>query len=82
MAVTRRIVVTVPEPLLAMVDGIAAVERVDRNALIREAVRIYVEERKKRDMRERMKRGYSDMAAINLTLAEEGPIFEQIGEAP
>lgn len=82
MAVTKRISVTVPEPLLQQVDGIAAMERIDRSALIREAVRIYVEERKKRDMRERMKRGYREMASINLTLAEEGPIFEQIGESP
>lgn len=82
MAVTKRIVVTVPEPLLQQVDGIAAVERIDRSALIREAVRIYVEERKKRDMRERMKRGYREMAGINLTLAEEGPVFEKIGESP
>lgn len=80
MAATKRIIVTVPEPLLQLVDGIAAMEQTDRNALIREAVRIYVEERKKRDMRERMKHGYRDMAGINLTLAEEGPIFEKIGE--
>ncbi|HWI65567.1 MAG TPA: hypothetical protein VNT75_27380, partial [Symbiobacteriaceae bacterium] len=48
----------------------------NRSALVREAVRIYVEERKKRDMREQMKRGYREMARINLTLAEEGPVFE------
>jgi CopG family transcriptional regulator/antitoxin EndoAI len=82
MAATRRIVVTVPEPLLQQVDGIAAMERIARSALIREAVRIYVEERKKRDMRERMKAGYRAMASINLTLAEEGPVFEKIGESP
>lgn len=78
MAATRRIVVTVPEPLLQQVDGLAAMERINRSALIREAVRIYVEERKKRDMRERMRRGYQEMGRINLTLAEEGPIFEKI----
>lgn len=82
MAATKRIVVTVPEPLLQQVDGIAAMERIDRSALIREAVRIYVEERKRRDLRERMKHGYIEMASINLTLAEEGPIFEGIGDPP
>lgn len=76
MAVSKRIVVTVPEPLLQQVDGIAAMERIDRSALIREAVRIYVEERKKRDIREQMRQGYREMAGLNLTLAEEGPIFE------
>ncbi len=81
MALSKRIIFTVPESLLQQVDGLAAMERVGRSELIREAVRIYVEERKKRDLREQMMRGYQAMARINLTLAEEGPIFE-IGELP
>lgn len=76
MATSKRIVVSVPANLLREVDGLVAMERWNRSALIREAVRIYVEERKKRDMRQQMKRGYQEMARINLTLAEEGPVFE------
>ncbi len=76
MASSKRIVVSVPDDLLEEVDGLVAMERWNRSALIREAVRIYVEERKKRDMREQMRRGYREMAGINLTLAEEGPVFE------
>lgn len=76
MASSKRIVISVPDQLLREIDGLVAMERWNRSALIREAVRIYVEERKKRDMRERMKRGYEEMARINLTLAEEGPVFE------
>ncbi|BAD41918.1 conserved hypothetical protein [Symbiobacterium thermophilum IAM 14863] len=71
-----------PASLLEQVDGLAALERTDRDALIQEAVRIYVEERKKRDMREQLRRGYREMSRINLTLAEEGPIFERIGSLP
>ncbi|MBY6275138.1 CopG family ribbon-helix-helix protein [Symbiobacterium thermophilum] len=82
MAAVRRILVTVPASLLEQVDGLAALERTDRDALIQEAVRIYVEERKKRDMREQLRRGYREMSRINLTLAEEGPIFERIGSLP
>ncbi len=76
MASLKRIVVSVPDQLLREVDGLVAMERWNRSALIREAVRIYVEERKKRDMREQLKRGYREMARINLALAEEGPVFE------
>jgi CopG family transcriptional regulator / antitoxin EndoAI len=76
MATSKRIVVSVPTHLLREVDGLVAMEQWNRSALIREAVRIYVEERKKRDMRQQMKRGYRAMARINLTLAEEGPVFE------
>lgn len=76
MAASKRIVVSVPDQLLREIDGVVAMERWNRSALIREAVRAYLEERKKRDMREQMKRGYREMARINLTLAEEGLVFE------
>lgn len=76
MASSKRIVVSVPDTLLREVDGLVAMEHWNRSALVREAVRIYVEERKRRDMREQMKRGYREMARINLTLAAEGPVFE------
>lgn len=76
MASSKRIVVSVPDNLLREVDGLVAMERWNRSALVREAVRVYVEERKKRDMRQQMRRGYREMARINLSLAEEGPLFE------
>lgn len=76
MAASRRIIVTVPDHLLREVEALAALEPSQRNALILEAMRIYVAERKKRDMREQLKRGYETMARLNLSLAEEGPIFE------
>lgn len=80
MAASRRITVSVPDHLLQEVDGLAAMDRSERNKLILEAVRAYVEERKKRDIRDQLKRGYVEMARLNLTLAEEGPVFE-IGSA-
>lgn len=76
MASTKRIVLTVPDTLLRDLDGLVAMERSQRNALILEAMRIYVAERKRRDMREQLKRGYRSMARVNLALAEEGPLFE------
>lgn len=78
MTSLKRIVVTVPDNLLREVDILCAVERWNRSALVREAVRTYVQERKKRDMRERMKRGYQEMASLNLSLAAEGPVFEKV----
>ena len=32
----------------------------------------YIEERKRKAIRDNMRKGYQEMAAINLTLAEEG----------
>lgn len=78
MVTYKRIVISVPDQLLREVDGLVALERLNRSALIQEAVRTYVEERKKRDMREQLMRGYQEMATINLALAEEGPLFEPL----
>jgi CopG family transcriptional regulator/antitoxin EndoAI len=82
MATSKRVVISVPDHLLREVDGLVAMARWNRSALIREAVRIYVEERKKRDVREQLMRGYQEMASLNLALAEEGPFFEVPALAP
>lgn len=63
-------------------DSRAAPERTDRDAPIHAVERIHVEEGKRRDMREQLRRGYRAMARINRVLAEEGPIFERIGGLP
>jgi CopG family transcriptional regulator/antitoxin EndoAI len=70
MSQSKRIVVQVPSQLLAEVDGLVAMDQASRSELIREAVRIYVDERKRRDMRGRMAKGYQEMARLNLALAE------------
>lgn len=40
--------------------------------LVRQVVRLYLEKRKRRELREQLKRGYREMATLNLRLAEEG----------
>ena len=52
-------------------DGIAAAEQLNRSEFIREAMKLYIAERKRRLLREQMKRGYLEMARINLALAVE-----------
>ncbi len=71
MAQVKRIMISIPDNLLAEVDCIVAAERLNRSELIREAMRLYIAERKKRIMREQMKMGYLEMAKINLALALE-----------
>ncbi len=72
MANFRRIVVSLPSSLLKEVDGLVAVEKRNRSEFIREAMRLYLEERKRSELRESLKRGYQEMASLNLALAEEG----------
>lgn len=68
----KRIMISIPHSLLQEVDGIIAHEKRNRSEFVREAMRLYIEERKRKETRENMKRGYLEMAKINLVLAEEG----------
>ena len=46
-------------------------ENVNRSEFIYQATKMYLRERKKRQIRESMRRGYMEMAKINLTIASE-----------
>lgn len=68
---TKRIMITLPHNLLQEVDGVAKKEQSNRSELIRQAMKFYLRERKKRQLRETMKKGYMEMANINLNMACE-----------
>lgn len=68
---TKRIMISLPEYLLQEVDGVAEKENSNRSELIRQAMKLYLNERKKRLLRESMQRGYLEMASINLHMASE-----------
>ena len=69
----RRVMITVPDTLLQEVDGMVSLEEgKSRSELVAEALHRFIEERKRREFRDRMKAGYLMMARINLQLAEEG----------
>lgn len=71
MPASRRIIITVPEALLYEVDDFTAAASINRSELVREAIKFYLGERKKRLVVEQMKKGYLEMAEINLSLAGE-----------
>jgi len=72
VAERKKILITLPDSLLSEVDVLANSDKQSRSELIREAMRLYVKERKRLDMIERMKKGYQLMAGINLEYAEFG----------
>jgi len=76
LAETKRIMISLPHNLLEEVDGIVASEKRTRSDFIREAMRLYLMEREKRQIRERMQRGYMEMAKLNLRLANEALVVE------
>lgn len=70
MAELKKILISLPDNLLKEVDTIVSVEKTNRSELVREAMKLYIRERRKIEMRDKMKKGYQEMADINIKLAE------------
>lgn len=68
----KRVMISLPHSLLQEVDVIVQKENGNRSQFIREAMQLYISERQKKDIREKMKQGYIDMGEINLELANTG----------
>lgn len=71
MAESKRIMISLPESLLAEVDGIVTVEKRNRSEFIREALNSILHERRKKGIHEQMIKGYQEMAQLNLSIARE-----------
>ena len=80
MAGLKQIMIHVPEKMLADIDAFAANDNRSRDEFFCAALDVYIEGCKHRAMLEGMKRGYEEMAAINLSLAEEGLRSEFTGQ--
>lgn len=70
LARQKKILISVPDALLQEVDTIASSQNVNRSQFIRDAMRLYIREKKRVELADRMKKGYEEMAEINLELAE------------
>ena len=72
MAELKKILVSLPDNLLREVDEIVAMEKKNRSEFIREAMKLYIRERHRMEIREQMRKGYEEMARINLQLTQVG----------
>ncbi|MBD3109696.1 antitoxin endoai [Bacillus sp. AGMB 02131] len=79
-SITREIIVQLPQNLLSELDGCVQEDNVNRNELLYRATKMYLHERKKRKLRDDMKRGYIEMATINLSIASEAFLAEYEAE--
>jgi len=68
---SKRIIISLPESLLAEVDGIVTIENRNRSEFIREAIISILHERRKKGIREQMRNGYLEMAQLNLAISRE-----------
>ncbi len=72
MADSRKVLINLPIHLLDEVDDLVKEEKQNRSEFIREAMKLYLRERKKIRIREIMKKGYTEMGMVNLKMCEEG----------
>ncbi|NLJ77975.1 MAG: CopG family transcriptional regulator [Tissierellia bacterium] len=72
MAETKKITVSIPNSLLEEVDLIVSIEKQNRNEFVKEAMRLYIREKRRLHICEMLKYGYMEMSQINLALAESG----------
>lgn len=70
MAQYKKILISIPDNLLVELDSIASNEKTNRSMLVREAMNLYIREKHKIELRDKMRNGYEQMAEINLRLAE------------
>ncbi|OEH93066.1 CopG family ribbon-helix-helix protein [Bacillus solimangrovi] len=74
---TQEIMVRLPESLISELDLMLKQENGNRSEFIYQATKMYLRERKKRHIRESMRRGYMEMAKINLNIASEAFLAEE-----
>jgi len=70
LAELKKILISLPDNLLKEVDHIVSVEKTNRSEFVREAMRLCLREKRKLEIYDRMKKGYQEMAEINIKLAE------------
>jgi len=80
MSDTKRIMISLPKNLLQEVDVLIENDNLNRSQFIREAMKLYLQERRKKIIREHMQKGYMEMAKINLNMAVEAFKAEQEAE--
>ena len=70
MSRQKKILISLPDALLNEVDNLATAQKINRSEFIREAMKLYIREKKKADIASSLKKGYEEMAMVNLEIAE------------
>ncbi len=72
MSRQKKILISLPEGLLDEADNMAYSQNINRSEFIREAMRLYIREKKKAEIVQKLKKGYEEMAELNLEYSELG----------
>ena len=71
MSQQKKILISLPDTLLTEVDALLPMEKINRSEFIREAMRFYIKEKRRIELRKALIRGYLDMGELNLHIAKE-----------
>lgn len=66
----RKILISVPDSLLSEADTMANSQNINRSEFVREAMRLYIREKKKSEIADKLKKGYEEMAEFNLEYSD------------
>ena len=72
MAEISRVAVSLPNSILEEVNLMLPMELDNKAEFMIEAMKLFINEKKKTSLTERLKEGYKEMSQINLALAEIG----------
>lgn len=72
MAETKRVTVSVTSPVLSDANLLLPMEYKNMSDFIVDAMKLFIEEKKKLEVIEMLKNGYKEMSQVNLKLAEIG----------
>ena len=65
----KKVLITLPEEMLAEVDTEVLEEATNRSKFVRKAIESYLRSSKNERINEKLKKGYLEMAQVNLTIA-------------
>lgn len=72
MAESRRVTLSLPNSILEEVDVMVPMEYKNMSDFIVDAMKLFIEEKKKSEVVEKLKNGYKEMSQLNLRIAEMG----------
>lgn len=73
----RKISLTLPDSLLDEVDAFRKLDNQSRSEFVALAMRQYMRERRRIELKEQMKKGYLEMGNINLEIAEDSLLSDE-----
>lgn len=76
MAQLKKILISLPDNLLKEVDSIVAMEKINRSEFVREAMKLYIREKRRIEMRDKLKKAISKWLKLILNLQKS--VLKQI----